>query len=104
MKTMKLIAGVAVTALLATAGTASAERKRVGIPKFEGPQEAAIRGRVAKALRSEGFEPVSAKAVDGAVQDTGASLESESGFKKVARELSCIAFITGEISGKKARL
>jgi len=99
-----LVAAIAAASLLASAGTASAERRRVGVPKFEGPQEAAIRGRVTKALREQGYEVVRPADIDAAVESSGVSLETDTGFKKLARELSIAAFVTGEISGKKARL
>jgi hypothetical protein len=103
MRKTTLIAMLALASLVG-AGTAHAERKRVGVPKFEGPQEAAIRGRVMKALKGEGYEVVSPSKIDTAVSDKGVSLDSNDGFRAVAKELSIMAFVTGEIVGKKARL
>ncbi|HTA21715.1 MAG TPA: hypothetical protein VK989_20620, partial [Polyangia bacterium] len=90
--------------VLGWAGTASAEKKRVGVPKFDGPQEGVVRKAVMQVLRGDGYEVVGAKEIDGTAKSVGAELDSNDGFKAVAKELAISAFVTGEVAKKKAKL
>jgi hypothetical protein len=91
-------------ALVAGAGTAAAEKKRVGVPKFDGAQEAIVRKKVMQVLKGEGYELVKSREIDAAASSAGASLDSNDGFKAIAKELSLSAFVTGEVGKKKAKL
>jgi len=86
------------------AGSASAETKRVGVPRFDGPQEAVVRRAVVQVLKSNGYEIVGAHAIDDAAKTAGVQLDSNDGFKAVAKELSISSFVTGEVAKKKAKL
>jgi hypothetical protein len=55
-------------------------------------------------LKGDGYDVVGGKELDGAAKGTGAQLDSNDGFKTVAKELSISAFVTGEVSKKKAKL
>ncbi len=90
--------------VLGWAGTASAEKKRVGVPKFDGPQEATVRRAVMQVLKGDGYEVVGAKELDGTAKSVGVELDSNDGFKAVAKELAISAFVTGEVAKKKAKL
>src|SRR4051794_241381 len=96
MRPPTLFAGLALTvALLLCAGTAAAAGKRVGVPKFDGPQEALVRKRVMQVLKSEGYELVKSRELEAAAQSTGQSLDSNDAFRAVAKELALSAFVTG---------
>jgi hypothetical protein len=90
--------------VLGWAGTASAEKKRVGVPKFDGPQEGVVRKAVMQVLRGDGYEVVGGKEMDATAKSVGVELDSNDGFKAVAKELSISAFVTGEVAKKKAKL
>ncbi|HEY2730711.1 MAG TPA: hypothetical protein VGK52_12290 [Polyangia bacterium] len=85
-------------------GSAAAEKKRVGVPKFDGPQEAVIRKAVMHALKGGGYEVVGSREIDAAAKSAGAELDANDGFKAVAKELAISAFVTGEVGKKKAKL
>jgi len=99
-----LVGGLAALLLVALAGSAVAAPKRVGVPKFEGPQEAIIRKRVMSVLKGEGYELVKSREIEAAVQSTGASLDSNDGYRAIAKELALSAIVTGEVQKKKARI
>jgi hypothetical protein len=86
------------------AGVAGAETKRVGVPHFDGPQEGVVRRAVIQVLKGGGYEVVGARAIDEAAKSTGTQLDSNDGFKAVAKELAISAFVTGEVAKKKAKL
>jgi hypothetical protein len=90
--------------VLGWSGSAAAEKKRVGVPRFDGPQEGVIRKAVMGVLRGDGYEVVGAGELDAAAKSAGAQLDSNDGFKAVAKELSISSFVTGEVSKKKAKL
>lgn len=100
----RIILGVVAVLVLGAAGSAAAEAKRVGVPKFDGPQEAVIRKAVMQVLKSDGYEVVGSREVDAAARSAGVSLDSNDGYKAVARELSLASFVTGEVAKKKAKL
>jgi hypothetical protein len=93
-----------VIALLLSSATAQAAGQRIGVPKFEGPHEALIRKQVVRLLKAHGYEPVGPRAMDYGMSSTGAGLDSDDGLKKVAKELSLSAIVTGKIGPKRAKL
>ena len=78
--------------------------KRIGVPKFEGAQEALVRKDVMKVLKSHGFEVVGSRTMAGAISSTGASLDSDDGLQTLAKELSLSAIVTGEVGPKRAKI
>jgi hypothetical protein len=89
---------------LALPGAAEAAGKRVGVPKFDGAQEALVRKQVMQVLKAHGYELVKSREVEAAVSSTGALLESDDGFQKVAKELALMAIVTGEVGKKRAKI
>jgi hypothetical protein len=98
--------GIAVCAIaLAFGGTLSAApRGRVATAPFSGAGQAPVRAAVLKALRKNGFRAVGGKQIQGVATKLGVSLEGDAAFAAVARELGLSAFITGEVSKKRAKL
>ena len=94
--------GAALILMSATAAHAAA--KRVGIPKFDGKQEALVRKNVMKALKAHGFELVKSREMEDAISSTGAQLDSDDGLKKLAKELALSAIITGEVGPRRAKI
>ena len=100
----RIVLGVLAALVLGWSGSASAEKKRVGVPRFDGPQEGTVRKAVMQVLKGDGYEVVGAKEIDGAASGAGVQLDSNDGFKAVAKELAISAFVTGEVAKKKAKL
>src|SRR5204863_8685454 len=98
-----VVLSVLAVAVLA-AGSAAAEKKRVGVPRFDGPQEAVVRKAVMQVLKNDGYDIVGSRELDAAAHGIGAQLDSNGGFKAVAKEMSISSFVTGEVSKKKAKL
>jgi len=94
--------GAALILMSATAAQAAA--KRVGIPKFDGKQEALVRKNVMKALKAHGFELVKSREMEDAISSTGAHLDSDDGLKTLAKELALSAIITGEVGPRRAKI
>jgi hypothetical protein len=94
--------GAALILMSATAAQAAA--KRVGIPKFDGKQEALVRKNVMKSLKAHGFELVKSREMEDAISSTGAHLDSDDGLKTLAKELSLSAIITGEVGPRRAKI
>jgi hypothetical protein len=90
--------------LLSSAAAQAAGGKRIGVPKFEGAQEALVRKEVMKSVKSHGFVVVGSRAMADAISSTGASLDSDEGLQKLAKELSLSAIITGEVGPKRAKI
>jgi hypothetical protein len=101
---VRIVLGVLAALVLGGAGSAAAEKKRVGVPRFDGPQEGIVRKAVMQVLKGNGFDVVGAREIDAAAKATGAQLDSNDGFKTVAKELSISSFVTGEVGKKKAKL
>ena len=91
-----------VIALLLSSAAAEAAGERIGVPKFKGAQEALVRKEVMHALRAHGFQLVGARRMADAMSSTGAGLDSDDGLKKVAKELSLSAIVTGKVGPKRA--
>jgi hypothetical protein len=89
--------------LVSPAG-AEAAGKRIGVPKFEGAQEALVRKKVMQSLKSHGFELVRSRDIQDAMSSTGASLDSDDGLKTLAKELALSAIVTGEVGAKRAKI
>jgi hypothetical protein len=83
---------------------AVAAAKRVGVPKFDGAQEALVRKQVMQVLKAHGYEVAKSREMEAAVSNTGALLESDDGFQKVAKELALMAIVTGEVGKKRAKI
>jgi hypothetical protein len=96
--------GVCVALLLLWSTGALAAPKRVGIPKFDGKQEALIRKGVMKALKAHGYELVKSREMEDAISSTGAQLDSDDGLKTLAKELALAAIITGEVGPRRAKI
>jgi hypothetical protein len=100
----RVVVGLSVALTLALAlalpGAAAAAAKRVGVPKFEGPQEALVRKKVMQILKSQGYDLVKSREIEA----SGVSLDSNDGYKALAKELALSAIVTGELSAKKARI
>jgi hypothetical protein len=86
------------------AGAAEAAGKRVGVPAFDGVQEAAVRKKVMGVLQAHGFELVKSRQIESALQSTGARLDSNDGFQALAKELALGAIVTGEVGKKRAKI
>jgi hypothetical protein len=95
---------LALVGTMATGLPAEAAGKRAGVPKFEGAQEAVVRKQVMAVLKAHGYELAKSRQMEAAVQSSGALLESDDGFQKVAKELALTVIVTGEVGKKKAKL
>jgi hypothetical protein len=88
---------------LAPAGVEAAG-KRIGVPKFEGAQEALVRKKVMQALKAHGYELVRSRDMKDAMSSTGAGLDTDDGLKTLAKELALSAIVTGEVGSKRAKI
>jgi hypothetical protein len=86
------------------AGAAHAAAKRVGVPTFDGVQEALVRKKVMAVLQAHGFELVKSRQIQSTLQSLGARLDSNDGFQALAKELGLQAIVTGEVGKKRAKL
>jgi hypothetical protein len=93
-----------VGAILFSTATAQAAPKRVGVPKFDGAQEALVRKKVMQILKAHGYDLAKSREMEIGLANTGALLDNDEGFQKVARELALAAVVTGEIGKKRAKL
>ncbi len=94
---------LAVVACLWT-GAAHAAGKRVGVPAFDGVQEALVRKKVMAVLQAHGFELVKSRQIEATLQSAGARLDSNDGFQTLAKELALQAIVTGEVGKKRAKI
>ena len=99
-----LVSLLPLSLLLSSGAAEAAAGKRVGVPKFEGVQEALVRKEVMKVLKSHGFEVVGSRAMADAISSSGASLDSDDGLKTLAKELALSAIVTGEVGPKRAKI
>ncbi len=83
---------------------AEAAPKRVGVPKFDGTQEALVRKKVMQILKSHGYDLAKSREMEIGLANTGALLDNDEGFQKVAKELALSAIVTGEIGKKRAKI
>ena len=89
---------------LVWAAGAQAAGKRIGVPKFEGAQEALVRKKVMQALKAHGYELVRSRDIADAMSSTGAALDTDDGLKTLAKELALAAIVTGEVGPKRAKI
>src|SRR5262245_1702716 len=89
-------------ALFTTAAWAAP--KRIGVPKFEGVQEALVRKKVMQILKTHGYDLAKSREMEIGLANTGALLDNDEGFQKVAKELALAAIVTGEIGEKRAKI
>jgi len=95
---LALLAGVLFTT------TAWAAPKRIGVPKFDGVQEALVRKKVMQILKTHGYDLAKSREMEIGLANTGALLDNDEGFQKVAKELALAAIVTGEIGKKRAKI
>ncbi|HMF41133.1 MAG TPA: hypothetical protein VKQ32_10575 [Polyangia bacterium] len=98
------LAGLLCTLCVLWATTAQAAPKRIGVPKFDGVQEALVRKKVMQILKSHGYDLAKSREMEIGLANTGALLDNDEGFQKVAKELALAAIVTGEIGKKRAKL
>ena len=92
-----LSAWALVVTVLASAGSAEAQTKRVGIAKFEGQSASAIQAQITSGLKErDEVEIVSAREVAGTASRLGNSLSTDSDFQEVGEALELSAIIEGE--------
>jgi hypothetical protein len=91
-------------ALVFSSAAANAAGKRIGVPKFEGAQEALVRKKVMASLKAHGFEVVGSREMQDAMSSSGASLDSDDGLVTLAKELALSAIVTGEVGAKRAKV
>jgi len=84
--------------------TAEAASKRIGVPKFDGAQEALVRKKVMQILKAHGYDLAKSREMEIGLANTGALLDNDEGFAKVAKELALAAIVTGEIGKKRAKI
>ena len=94
----------AAIALLLVSVRAEATGKRIGVPEFEGAQEALVRKQVMQSLKAHGFAPVGSRDMQEAILLNGASLDSEDDMKRLANELTLSAIVTGEVGPRRAKI
>ena len=104
MRGVARVSLLAVALLLSSAAAEAAGAKRIGVPKFEGAQEALVRKEVMKVLKSHGFEVVGSRAISDGLKSPGAGLDSDDGLKTLAKELALSAIVTGEVGPKRAKI
>jgi len=78
--------------------------KRAGVPKFDGAQEIVVRKRVMQVLKAHGYELAKSREMEIAVANSGALLDSDDGFARVAKELALSLIVTGEVGKKRAKI
>ncbi len=78
--------------------------KRVGVPKFDGVQEALARKKVMQILKSHGYDLAKSREMEIGLANSGALLDNDEGFQKVAKELALAAIVTGEVGKKRAKI
>ena len=98
------LAACAALLLAVAARPAAAAPKRIGVPKFGGAQEALVRKKVMQILKAHGFELVRSRDMEEGLERSGGSLDAEDGLQKLAKELALAAIVTGDVSGKRAKL
>jgi hypothetical protein len=90
--------------VLAWTTTAEAAAKRVGVPAFDGAQEALVRKKVMAVLQAHGFELAKSRQIAATLQSANARLDSNDGFQTLAKELGLQAIVTGEVGKKRAKI
>jgi ASC-1-like (ASCH) protein len=94
-------------ALLALSGgsrLAHAAEKRLGVVTFKGPGEGKTRIVVSKVGKSKHYKIVGGDQIQSVARKLKVTLDTNDSFRAVARELGISAFVTGEVTTKKATL
>jgi hypothetical protein len=86
------------------AGLAQAAPKRLGVLNFRGPAEGATRNVVTKVGKAHKYQVVGGQAIAKTASKLHVTLSDNDGFRAVAKELGIAAFVTGEVTKKKAML
>ena len=94
---LALLAGVFFT-------SAAHAAKRAGVPKFDGAQEALVRKKVMQILKAHGYDLAKSREMEIGLANTGALLDNDEGFAKVAKELALSVIVTGEVGKKRAKI
>jgi hypothetical protein len=107
--TRDLRIGLSLTlALLMLAGGSrvahAADQRRLGVVTFKGPGEGRTRIVVSKVAKSQHYRVVGGDQIQGVAKKLQVTLNTNDSFKAVARELGISAFVTGEVTTKKAIL
>ncbi len=104
-KTRAAVAAVVIASLLALPDDASAAGKaHIGVLSLRGAGEGVVRAKISAALKANGFQVVGTEQLESSASSLGVSLDSDKGLVAVARELNVSAFVSGELSKKKAAL
>ena len=67
-------------------------------------QEALVRKKVMQILKAHGYDLAKSREMEIGLANTGALLDNDEGFAKVAKELALSAIVTGEIGKKRAKI
>jgi hypothetical protein len=78
--------------------------KRAGVPKFDGAQEIVVRKQVMRVLKAHGYELAKSREMELGLANTGALLDGDEGFAKLAKELALSVIVTGELGKKRAKI
>jgi hypothetical protein len=106
-KTRAAIASGAIVLTLVglfTTDAVAAGKARVGVLSLRGAGEGVVRAKISAALKANGFLVVGSEQLESSASGLGVSLDSDKGVVAVARELNISAFVSGELSKKKASL
>ena len=82
----------------------AAGKTRVGVLSLRGAGEGVVRAKISAALKANGFLVVGSDQLESSASGLGVSLDSDKGLNAVAKELNVSAFVSGELSKKKASL
>ena len=82
----------------------AAEPKRLGVAVFKGPGEGATRNVVMKLGRANHYQIVPGDQISKTAKGLGVTLDTNDSFRAVAKELGVSAFVTAEVTTKKATL
>src|SRR3954471_21835094 len=100
-------AGVAVLALVtfgAIPAAWAAGSRRLGVVKFLGPAEGASRVAVMRAAKANHYTIIGGKQIEKTARRLKVRLDGDASFRTVARALGIAAFVTGEVTRRRATL
>jgi hypothetical protein len=103
---VRIALSLSLAALALAGGTqlAQAAPKRLGVLTFRGPGEGATRNVVTKVGKANGYQIIGGQQIAKIASKLKVSLDTNDSFQSVAKELGIAAFVTGEVSKKKATL
>ena len=99
-----LCATLAALVLAGGALPVHAAPKRLGVATFRGPGEGATRNVVMKIGKNHGYQIIAGQQIAKTAGRLRVTLDTNDSFEAVAKELGVAAFVTGEVSKKKATL